>query len=239
MARYACRPPQASEHCNFCVRSNRWNRKGKEKFFANAFSVRRFNLGTKTASTTYMSTLTIILIVIAVAAVAFGAFMYTQRERTRRLRGKFGPEYDRLVHDRGNSRKAEDELLTRQKRIEKFKIRDLNQREIERFSESWRTIQEQFVDAPREAVGQADRLVREVMTARGYPMADFEQRAADISVDHAHMVDQYRAAHDIAQRDAAGRATTEDLRQAMVHYRALFEDLLSAAPSHRMEEVRK
>jgi hypothetical protein len=189
-----------------------------------------------------MSTVVWILIVIAVVAVAFGIFMYVQKERTRRLRGKFGPEYDRLVHDSGNPRKAEDELVKRQKRMEKMHIRELNHDEIVRFSDSWRNVQAQFVDTPGEAVGEADRLVREVMTTRGYPMSDFEQRAADISVDHPHVVEHYRAAHDIALRDAAGQSNTEDLRQAMVHYRALFEDLLnskSPAREKQVEEIRQ
>jgi hypothetical protein len=186
-----------------------------------------------------VSSLTIILIIIAVAAVAVAIFMYIQWDRTKRLRGKFGPEYDRVVHDHENARKAEDELLSRQKRIEKLHIRDLNQPEIERFSESWRTVQTQFVDAPREAVAQADRLIRDVMSTRGYPMTDFEQRAADISVDHPRVVEHYRVAHDIAERDAAGKADTEDLRQAMMHYRALFEELLSAPRERQTQEVRK
>lgn len=186
-----------------------------------------------------MNPLTLILIVIAIVAVAFGVFMYMQKERTRRLRGHFGPEYDRLVQDRGNQRKAEDELLQRQKRIEKFHIRELNQAEIDRFSAEWRGVQTQFVDTPKQAVAKADTLVREVMTARGYPMSNFEQRAADLSVDHPQVIENYRAAREIAARDAAGQASTEDLRQAMVHYRALFEDLLSAAAVNHKEEVRR
>jgi hypothetical protein len=174
-----------------------------------------------------MSTLTIVLIVIAVAAIFVAAAMYIQNKRAARLRKRFGPEYDRLVQGRGTRRRAEDELLRREKRIETLHIRELNQAETDRFTESWRAVQTQFVDAPREAVAQADHLVRDVMVARGYPTTDFDQRAADISVDHPHVVQNYRAAHDIAVRDAAGKATTEDLRQAMVHYRALFEDLVA------------
>lgn len=186
-----------------------------------------------------MSPVIWVLIVIAVVVVVFGVFMYVQKERTRRLRTKFGPEYDRLVHDRGNPRKAEDELLRRQERMEKMHIRELSHDEILRFSDSWRNVQAQFVDAPRDAAAEADRLVREVMTTRGYPMSDFEQRAADISVDHPRVVEHYRAAHDLALRDAAGGANTEDLRQAMVHYRALFEDLLSATRDQQVEEVKR
>jgi PAS domain-containing protein len=186
-----------------------------------------------------MSTLTVILIAVVIIAVAFAIYMYLQRERTRRLRGRFGPEYDRLVHDRANQRKAEDELLSRQKRVDKLHIRELNQAEIERFSELWRSVQAEFVDQPRKAVADADQLVREVMTTRGYPMGNFEQRAADVSVDHPRVVDHYRAAHEIARRDTEEKADTEDLRQAMVHYRALFEDLLGATHTHQLEEIRR
>jgi len=186
-----------------------------------------------------MNPLTIILIVIAVAAVVVAALMYFQKERTRRLRTQFGPEYNRLVRGGVNPRKAEEELLKREKRVGSFHIRELDQAESDRFSESWRAVQARFVDAPKEAVAQADQLVREVMTTRGYPMGNFEQSAADISVDHPRVVQNYRAAHDIASRDAAGRATTEDLRQAMVHYRALFEDLLTTVQVHVEEEVKR
>jgi hypothetical protein len=187
-----------------------------------------------------MTTQIVILVLIAVAAIAFAVVMYMQRERTRRLHNKFGSEYDRLVQDRGDRRKAEAELLDRQKRIEKFSLRELSPGEVDRFTTSWRNIQAEFVDAPREAVAHADRLVQEVMTTRGYPMSNFEQRAADISVDHPRVVDNYRSAHAIAERDSRGQANTEDLRQAMVHYRALFEDLLPAAAQiNHIEEVKR
>lgn len=186
-----------------------------------------------------MTTLNIVLIAVIVVAVAFAVVMYIQRQRSRRLRDRFGPEYNRLVQDRGNQRKAEQELADRQKRVEKLHLRELNRGEIDRFAGSWSAIQTQFVDAPREAVAKADTLVREVMEARGYPMGDFEQRAADISVDHPDVVSHYRTAHDLAGRDASGKATTEDLRQAMVHYRALFEDLLGkpVADEYHPQEV--
>jgi hypothetical protein len=183
-----------------------------------------------------MNTLDVILIIVAVLAITFAVLMYLQNERTKRLRGQFGPEYDRLVRDRGNNRKAEAELLKRQKRLERLHIRELNQAEIDRFSNSWRAIQTQFVDTPREAVAQADRLIRDVMATRGYPMIDFEQCVDDVSVDHPHVVENYRRAHDIAVRDSKGQANTEDLRQAMVHYRALFEDLLTTR-SDQFHEV--
>lgn len=185
-----------------------------------------------------MSTLTMVLIAIVVVAVVFAAVMYIQRQRTRRLRGHFGPEYDRAVRDSGNQRKAESELAAREKRVEKLHLRTLQPDEIDRFAASWSEIQTRFVDAPREAVAKADRLVREVMQLRGYPMGDFEQRAADISVDHPTVVSNYRAAHDLAARDAAGKATTEELRQAMVHYRVLFEDLLGTTVEYTHEVTR-
>jgi hypothetical protein len=183
-----------------------------------------------------MSTTTVILIAIAVLAVVFAVIMYMQKERTRHLQGKFGPEYERLAKIQGNQ-KAEQELLNRQKRIEKFHIRALNPSEIDRFSTEWRNVQTRFVDSPREAVADADRLIGEVMSNRGYPVSNFEQSAADISVDHPQVVENYRTAHMIAARDAAGKATTEDLRQAMMHYRSLFEDLLSAKSNQHLHEV--
>jgi hypothetical protein len=173
-----------------------------------------------------MSTVSIALIIVAVLAVVFGLFMYIQRERTKRLRSKFGPEYDRVVDRYGNQRKAEEDLANRQRRVEKFHIRELNPADADRFANAWQAEQARFVDSPREAIANADRLVNELMKTRGYPMGDFEQRAADISVDHPVVLENYRAAHAIALRDSQGTASTEDLRQGMVHYRALFEELL-------------
>jgi hypothetical protein len=185
-----------------------------------------------------MSTLTIVLIAIAILIVAFGVLYFVQKERTRRLRGTFGPEYDRALKDHGGSQyKAEHELLQRQKRHEKLHVRELMREEIARYSDAWREVQTYFVDAPRQAVAQADQLVRDVMSARGYPITDFEHRAEDISVDHPRVVENYRAAHRIAERDAAGQTDTEDLRQAMVHYRALFEDLLGIRTEFHTHEV--
>ena len=185
-----------------------------------------------------MNTVTVILIIIAVLAVAFGAFMYFQKEKTRSLKSKFGPEYDRAVDHYGDQRKAEDDLLHRQHRIEKLHLRDLDRAEAQRFEDEWQAEQTRFVDAPKQAVANADRLVGDLMKARGYPVGDFEQRASDISVDHPVVVENYRAAHDIAVRDSRGQASTEDLRQAMVHYRTLFEDLLDRH-ARTSEEVRK
>jgi hypothetical protein len=185
-----------------------------------------------------MNTVTVAAIVIAVLAIAFGAFMFIQRERTKHLRSKFGPEYDHLVDRYGNQSKAEEDLLHRERRVEKLHIRELDAGEAARFADAWRDEQARFVDSPHEAVANADRLVGELMKARGYPVGDFEQRAADISVDHPLVVDNYRAAHKLAGRSGRGEANTEDLRQAMVHYRALFEDLLKRDVRHS-EEVQR
>jgi FtsZ-interacting cell division protein ZipA len=183
-----------------------------------------------------MSTLTIVAIAIAILAIIFAVFMYVQKERTQRLRKHFGPEYDRLASESGG-RRAEQELLSRQKRLDRFHIRELDQAELDRFSTSWQSVQNEFVDDPRHAVSQADGVIRDVMETRGYPMSDFDQLAADLSVDHPVVVQEYRLAHDIAMRDADGKASTEDLRQAMVHYRALFEELLNKRSKLHLHEV--
>ena len=149
-----------------------------------------------------------------------------RRRRSRQLRERFGPEYDRLVSERGNHTRAEDELLRREQRVRHYDIRPIPDLERERYAAAWRDVQADFVDAPADAVARADDLVAEVMSRRGYPVADFEERAADLSVDHPHVVEHYRAAHGLAERSRRSEADTEDLRQAMVHYRALFEDLL-------------
>jgi hypothetical protein len=175
----------------------------------------------------------IALIVVLVLVVVSVGWLWMRRQRTQRLTEQYGPEYQRAVEASGDQRAAERELAARQERVKTFEIRPLSTGERDRYLASWKESQANFVDDPSGAISQADVLVQEVMRARGYPMADFEQRTADISVDHPHVLDEYRAAHNIAERHAAGGVETEDLRQAMVHYRALFEDLLetdSAAP---------
>lgn len=185
-----------------------------------------------------MNTITVVAIVVAVLAIAFGIFMYVQKQRTRHLRSKFGPEYDRLVDRYGNQRKAEEDLAYRERRVEKLHIRDLSPDEANHFTEAWQEEQARFVDTPRDAVVNADRLVGELMKARGYPMGEFDQRAADISVDHPLVVENYRAAHHLAIRSEREEVSTEDLRQAMVHYRALFGELLGHDVRHP-EEVKR
>jgi hypothetical protein len=173
-----------------------------------------------------MTSVTWIVLVSAIVliGIAVWAFFMT---RTRKLRSKFGPEYDRLVHERGSALTAERELEHRAKRVENFQIRPLSAAERDRFANAWRAAQERFVDDPRSALAEADQLVHTAMKTRGYPTAgEFEERAADLSVEHPGVVEHYRAGHAIVVLEADNRASTEDLRVAMRHYRALFEDLL-------------
>ncbi|HEY6923034.1 MAG TPA: hypothetical protein VI653_06170 [Steroidobacteraceae bacterium] len=189
------------------------------------------------------STSTMILVVIlVVAAAAALVWVYVDRRRqSLRLKTRFGAEYGRTVRQLGDQARAEAELRKREARVAKFTIRPLTSEEAARFSQAWRRLQGRFVDNPKGAVAEADRLVTELMTARGYPMSDFERRASDISVDHPAVVDAYRAAQAIAVKDAHNAADTEELRTAIVHYRALFADLLDApaareadSPQHRL-----
>ena len=187
-----------------------------------------------------METWQIIVIVVAVL-VAVGVIVgmsSVRRQRTQGLTEQYGPEYQRVVESAGDQRAAESELDARRERVQGYEIRALSTEERDGYSARWQETQAHFVDDPSSAISQADLLVQEVMRARGYPMVDFEQRAADISVDHPHVVEEYRAAHDVAERHAAGGVETEDLRQAMVHYRTLFEELLetdTAAPQQEPE----
>ena len=168
---------------------------------------------------------TIIIVAVVIIALIVIAWVIARKRRTDALRRRFGPEYERTVREQGPT-KAETVLLERKQRGEKFSIRALSASERERFISEWRSVQSRFVDDPKGAATEADKLVVQVMQARGYPMSDFEQRAADISVDHPPVVDNYRAAHEIALRHRRGEATTEDLRNAMLYYRSLFDDLL-------------
>jgi hypothetical protein len=163
---------------------------------------------------------------IVLAIVAVGIWYYMRKQRTEKLRERFGPEYDHTVKHTGSVAKAEAALDARARRVAGFHIRPLSPEDASRFSESWRRVQAQFVDDPKGAITEADRLVGELMQARGYPVGEFEQRVEDISVDHPNVVMNYRAARDIAADHQRGNASTEDLRQAMVHYRALFNELL-------------
>jgi hypothetical protein len=175
---------------------------------------------------------TLILAVVAIVAVgAIVAWMVMQRQRTQRLRQRFGPEYTRAVDEFGGRTKAEAELANRERRVARLNITSLAPADAARFSQAWNTLQSRFIDNPKGVVAEADRLVRELMVKRGYPMGDFERRAADISVDHPDVVTTYRAAQAIAVRDERGEADTEELRKAVVHYRTLFDELLEVKPT--------
>jgi hypothetical protein len=168
-------------------------------------------------------------VLIAVGVVAVLAVVLWQalaRRRTGRLQKQFGPEYDRTVGSAENRREAEAELQAREERRQALDIRPLTQAARDRYTETWLVVQAQFVDDPRGAVGTADSLIQSVMAERGYPVEDFEQRAADVSVDHPQVVENYRQGHRLAQASAKGDDSTEDLRQAMRHYRALFDELV-------------
>jgi hypothetical protein len=169
-------------------------------------------------------TTAIVIVVVIVIIVALGAF--AEMTRRRRLKERFGPEYDRAVADQSSTLRAEAELTGRQRRVSKLNIRPLDESARAGYTADWMVIQEHFVDSPKTAVAEAYELVTKVMTERGYPTEDDEQVLADLSVEHAQTVGHFRAAQEASRSYAAGQAATEDLRQAFIHYRALFSDLL-------------
>jgi hypothetical protein len=168
----------------------------------------------------------VLVAILAIALVAAAVVLVRQR-RSQQLREGFGPEYERTIAETGDRRAAESELAERRERRSKLEIRELDADTRDRYAERWRNAQRTFVDQPAAAVAEADGLVAEVMHERGYPVEeDFERRAADVSVDHPEVVENYRAAHAISTRAVRDEASTEDLRQALVHFRALFAELL-------------
>lgn len=173
----------------------------------------------------------ILALIVALVVLAAAAWLIVQRQRSARLKRRFGAEYDVAVSQFRGRAKAEAELLRREHRVAGLTLIPLTAADSARFSQAWVSLQSRFVDNPKGVVADADQLVREVMAKRGYPMGDFEARAADISVDHPAVVANYRAARVIAVRDAHGEADTEELRKAVVHYRTLFEELLDAEPA--------
>jgi hypothetical protein len=176
-----------------------------------------------------MDTRVLIAIIVIVAAILIAAaIVMVQRRKSEHLKRQFGPEYDRTIKIHGDSRHGEAVLAEREKRVEKFSLRPLTPMERERYAEEWASVQRLFVDDPSAAATQADNLVATVMAARGYPMGDFEQRAADVSVKYPAVVQNYRAAREIAVRHEQGKSSTEDLRRAMVYYRSLFDELLES-----------
>jgi hypothetical protein len=178
--------------------------------------------------TTVSTTQIAMVIAVAVMVVAgIAVWLFTRKRRTKRLRSQFGgAEYARAVKEGGSQRQAEAGLDKRRERVEGLHIRPLTPGDRTRFVESWGRVQARFVDGPGGAVTEADQLLGDVMSARGYPVSDFEQRAADISVDHPLVLENYRAGHQIALRQTRGQASTEELRQAMIHYRTLFDELV-------------
>lgn len=171
-----------------------------------------------------------VLVAVVVVLLIVVGLLFARERRSRQLKAGFGPEYQRVVAQKGDQRAAERELLERRQRHEKFELRPLRPEVRDQYAKRWQATQRHFVDEPIAAVGEADALVREAMRDRGYPVDDdFEQRAADISVEHPGVVENYRAAVGISSRATRGEASTEDLRQSMVHFRALFADLLDSS----------
>ncbi|GAA3806068.1 hypothetical protein GCM10022226_27710 [Sphaerisporangium flaviroseum] len=179
------------------------------------------------------------VVVAAVVAILAVGYLVKQQQRRRRLQERFGPEYERTLSERESRREAEQELLEREQRHAKLDIRPLAPETRSTYAKKWTEVQERFVDAPGFAVTEADHLVTAVMADRGYPTEGFEQQVADLSVSHGATLDRYRQAHEISSRAARQEASTEELRQAMVHYRALFEELLEdstgVGPDHRQD----
>jgi hypothetical protein len=165
-----------------------------------------------------------------VVVVAITAWLIYRNRRTAGLRDQFGDEYDRTLDTSGSRAKAEAALTEREQRVSKLDIRLLTPEERDGFSREWRDVKALFVDSPVEAVHHADRLLGTIMTARGYPMADFDRRYEDLTVDHGEVARHYRDGHDIVLRHGRDQSTTEDLRQAMIHFEALFDDLVNEVP---------
>jgi hypothetical protein len=168
-----------------------------------------------------------IIVIVAVAAVAIAVFALL---RTRRLQQRFGPEYERTVEESDGRLRAESNLKERETRRKQFDIKPLEPAQRDRYALRWKDTQARFVDDPTEAIGVADVLIQEVMAERGYPVEDFDRRSEDLSVDHPDVVEDYREAHAVSLTNRDGRATTEDLRRAMVHYRSLFDRLVAPTP---------
>jgi hypothetical protein len=178
------------------------------------------------------------LVLVAVVFLIIGgvvAMAAMRVQRTKRLKDRFGPEYERTINEMGDKRQAEGELEARLAHVNMLKIRPLTAEEVNRYALEWQSTQTEFVDEPLTALQKADRLIREVMKAKGYPVEDFEQRAADISVDYPELVTDYRGMHLIAVKEQEDDVSTEEMRQAMVHGRALFENLIRQEPT--TEEV--
>lgn len=186
-----------------------------------------------------MSTPTIVaIVVIAIIVVAIAVVFTIKSRRSQRLRNRFGPEYSRAIEETGSKTQAEAKLEKLERRVDRFDLKPLTPVVRANFVAAWQKIQARFVDDPNISVTEADKLIQEIMAARGYPVTDFDQSAADISVNHPLIVENYRAGHDIAREHAKGRASTEDLRQAMIHYRTLFAELAGEPELTRSKTAR-
>jgi hypothetical protein len=186
-----------------------------------------------------MDTTILIIVALAVLVVVLAAILFMQRRKSEHLKSHFGPEYERELQETGDKRKAEAKLQEREKRVEKLSIRPLTPAHRQQFTKEWQRVQAEFVDDPESSISRADTLLQEVMAERGYPVESFDQVAADVSVDHPTVVQHYRAGHDIAVRHRRGEASTEDLRQAMIHYRELFDELVTDEEASRRPESSK
>ena len=180
----------------------------------------------------------IVIVIAAIVVIGLLGYYATQVRQRKQLQEGFGPEYDRTVAEAPSKGEAEAELRERQKRYEEFDLQPLDEGERRRYLREWEATQSRFVDDPPAAIGDADRLIQQVMRDRGYPVDKFDQRAADLSVEHPKVVDNYRAGHEIATANSRGEASTEDLRQALVHYRVLFEELTVAGDTDEVEARR-
>lgn len=183
-------------------------------------------------STTVMVIVAVVVLIVVIALIS----MIVRRGRSQRLKSRFGPEYARTVQEAGNRGKAEKDLESRQRRRDQLEIKPLDPGQRERDAREWQQVQADFVDAPSDAVRRADQLITQVMRERGYPTDNFEQRSSDVSVDHPDVVEDYRAAHKISMANRENRASTEDLRLAMKHYRSLFDDLVGKNETTRESE---
>jgi hypothetical protein len=181
---------------------------------------------------------TLVIVIVVGVILAAAAMWFIAYRRSNQLRARFGPEYHRALKDGESARKAEAELIERERRVEALAIRPLSRQEHDGFVEEWRQVQAEFVDDPADAIGRADDLLGRVMSTRGYPVSDFDRAAADLSVDHPVVVQHYRKAHDIALRHRRGEADTEDLRKAMIHYRELFDELVEEQPPEPARDAR-
>lgn len=177
----------------------------------------------------------IVVVAVVVVAILIVLWLLLSRRRSRHLKEQFGPEYEHVVGERGDRKEGEEELAQRRERVGKMDLRPLNQEEQRRYGDRWSSVQSDFVDKPSAAVSEAQNLVEEVMEARGYPVGDMRDQEADVSVENPRVVTHFREARRIAQQSANGKSSTEDLRQAMQHYRELFDALLTGGGEGKPE----